>query len=66
MNRATWARLQELGVTTSTELTLDFLYLGPSEAKAQALEQVLLQETDYRVKVSPGGGGSWHVEGSTQ
>ena len=66
MNRATWARLQELGVTTATELTLDFFYLAPTEAKARALEQVLLQETDYRVKVSPGDGDSWHLEGSTQ
>lgn len=65
MNRATWARLKELGVTTSTELRLDFLYLAPTEASARALERVLLQETDYTVKVS-GDGDSWHVEGFTQ
>ena len=33
-NRATWSRLQELGVTSSTELRLDFWYDGVGTASA--------------------------------
>lgn len=47
-------------------LKLDFMYIAPSKAQAQALEQVLARETDYNVTAEPGEGGGWIVEGSTQ
>lgn len=65
-NQATWNRLQELGVTTSTELELDFFYVAPSETEARALEQVLIRETDYKLTVEAGDGMSWIVSGTTQ
>lgn len=65
-NQATWNRLQELGVTTSTELELDFFYVAPSETEARALEQVLIRETDYKLTVEAGDGMSWTVAGTTQ
>jgi len=64
-NEQTWGRLQELGVTEATELELDFFYIAPSESEARALEQVLAEETDYRILVSAGDSGSWSVSGST-
>ncbi len=66
MNRATWTRLQELGVTEPTELTLDFFYLAQNEAKARALEQTLAKETDYSITVGTEDGGGWIVDGSTR
>ena len=67
MNKVTWVRMQELGVTDSTELVLEFAYYATQEIEARALERVLNAETDYAVEVGQlEDDVVWVVQGSTQ
>ena len=69
MNKDTWAALQAHGVTESTKLCLDFAFVAPSRAKAEALQAVLVDETDYDVQVQSTGGllkRRWSVTGATK
>jgi hypothetical protein len=68
MNEKTWPALQSHGVTDATELRLDFSYAAPDRASAEALKQVLAEQTDYAVQVASDGGAfsrRWSVTGST-
>src|SRR5262245_34590063 len=71
MNEQTWAALQEHGVDASTQLRLDFFYVAPGQAEAEALGEFLRQETDYNVDIHATKKGmlskkQWSVTGSTQ
>ena len=69
MNQQTWRRLQELGVTTSTSLRLDFSYRAPDRKAAEALKDLLAEQTDYDVQVARSGSllsEKWSVQGTTQ
>ena len=69
MNQQTWRRLQELGVTTSTSLRLDFSYRAPERKAAEALKDLLADQTDYDVQVERSGSlppKEWSVQGTTQ
>jgi Regulator of ribonuclease activity B len=71
LTRATWAKLQELGVTDETELSLDFFYIAPGQHQAEALAQAIRSRTDYDVRadsVKEGllGRKTWKVNGTTQ
>ena len=71
MNPDTWAALREHGVDDSTKLRLDFFYVAPGEAEAEALGVFLRAETDYTVDVHSMKDGllskkRWSVTGSTQ
>ena len=67
-NKATFARLQELGLTPESQVRLDFFYYAPSEDSAKALAALIESETDYDVTAqylkepTP----TWSVTGSTQ
>jgi hypothetical protein len=50
-NRDVWAGLQERGVVADTALRLGFIYVAPGESEAQALVDLLREETDYDVDV---------------
>lgn len=71
MNPQTWAALQEHGVDESTMLRLDFFYVAPGQAEAEALGGFLREETDYDVDVHSIKKGmlskkQWSVTGTTQ
>lgn len=69
MNVQTWSELQSFGVTEASELRLEFFYHAPSRASAEALRDVLSEETDYDVSVQSGRGlfsKRWSVVGTTQ
>jgi hypothetical protein len=69
MNQPTWQRLQELGVTPSTSLRLDFSYRAPDRKSAEALRDLLTDQTDYDVDLSSSGpllSTNWTVQGTTQ
>jgi len=69
MNEQTWRALQAHGITEAAELVLEFSYVAPSEAKAQALKAVLEDETDYTVEIRTEGGPfrrRYGVVGATQ
>jgi Regulator of ribonuclease activity B len=69
MNQQTWLRLRELGVTPSTSLRLDFSYRAPDQKSAEALKELLADQTDYDVRVDSSGGllsKKWTVQGTTQ
>src|SRR5689334_7741340 len=70
MNKETWRRLTELGVTTETELRLDFAFRAPSEGAARSLAAVIDEQTDYSVVIDNASDGlfrkKWSVTGQTQ
>jgi len=69
MNKDTWATLQSRGVTESAEICLDFAFVAPDRAHAEALHATLVDQTDYRVEVASTGrlfSKRWSVEGSTR
>jgi Regulator of ribonuclease activity B len=69
MNQQTWHRLQELGVTPATSLRLDFSYRAPDRKSAEALKDLLVDQTDYDIAVSSSGpmlSKQWTVQGTTQ
>jgi hypothetical protein len=71
MNRVTWAKLQEEGVTEETELRLDFLFIAPGQHQAEALAETLRARTDYEVEAGSFkqgllGRATWAVKGTTQ
>jgi hypothetical protein len=69
MNEGTWAALQAHGVTEVTLLCLDFAFVAPSRANAEALQRVLVDQTEYAVEVKSAGGlwsKRWSVTGSTK
>ena len=69
MNQQTWRRLQELDVTTSTNVRLDFSYRAPDQKAAEALKDLLADQTDYDVQVGHFGSllsKEWSVQGTTQ
>lgn len=65
-NEATWARLQDLGVTQSTMLRLDFAYEAPSESAALALRATIAGTADYDLSVEFLDASTWTLFGSTQ
>ena len=69
MTEITWRRLQDLGVMETTQVCLDFAYLAPNRASADALRLVLTDETDYDATVQSSGGlfaRRWTLTGSTR
>jgi hypothetical protein len=69
MNQQTWRRLQELGVTPATSLRLDFSYRAPDRNSAEALKDLLSEQTDYDLELSNSGpmlSQKWTVQGTTQ
>jgi Regulator of ribonuclease activity B len=69
MNEQTWRALQGHGITTDSEVRLDFAFRAPNETAAQGLKELLQDQTDYSVTVQSGGSPSsreWTVAGSTQ
>lgn len=71
MNRVTWEKLQEQGVTEETELRLDFFFVAPGQHQAEALAQALRTRTDYDVEAGSFKQGllgreTWAVKGATQ
>jgi hypothetical protein len=69
MNQQTWQRLQELGVTPTTTLRLDFSYRAPDRKSAEALRDLLAEQTDYDVNLRSSGSlpsEKWTVQGTTQ
>lgn len=65
LTRATWARLQELGVIDGSELQLDFFYAAPTSARATQLQLFLEQQTDYEAQVTADRD-QWILRGQTQ
>lgn len=65
LTRATWARLQEHGVTDGSELQLDFFYAAPTNAKARELKRFLEEKTDYDIRVTADRD-QWILRGHTQ
>ena len=69
MNKQTLSALRSHGLTPESEVRLDFTYLAPSAAAAEALAAFLTQETDYEAAARRSGGllaRSWGVTGKTQ
>ena len=69
MNEETWRTLQRSGVSEATQLRLDFAYVAPDRASAEALKGVLDEQTDYEVSVQSSGAllrKNWSVVGSTR
>jgi hypothetical protein len=70
MNRQSWSALAARGVSTSSELRLDFAFRAPNEAAARALTSLLSDQTDYEVAVQSESAGifrkRWSVIGHTQ
>jgi Regulator of ribonuclease activity B len=71
MNQVSWRTLQQHGVTTESELQLDFFYLAPGEHEATVLVAFLQSETDYDVRLASRARGllkkkRWSVEGTTR
>jgi hypothetical protein len=69
MNRQTWLKLQELGVSEGSELDLDIFCLCPNEQRANELAASLKQKTDYKVDAHPTSGRlpwskTWSVTGT--
>lgn len=65
LTRATWARLQEHGVSDGSELRLEFFYEAPTNARANELMRFLTQETDYEVRVTADED-QWMLRGRTR
>jgi hypothetical protein len=65
MTKQTWRQLEAHGVGADTQLRLDFFYNAPNRAAAEALQQLLLSETDYEVRVVANRD-KWSVRGQTQ
>jgi hypothetical protein len=71
MSRATWATLQDPGVTEETELRLDFFYFAPGQLEAETLAGAIRSRTDYEVEAHSEKSGllgrtTWSVSGTTQ
>ena len=68
MNEETWRTLVSHGVSETTELRLDFAYAAADRASANALKEVLDEQTDYDVRVESSGllTKTWAVVGTTQ
>ena len=67
-NEEVWPALQNLGISDTTRLQLDFCYFASSEARAQHLILFLRAETDYDVelRLDFSAEGEWLVAGHTQ
>jgi Regulator of ribonuclease activity B len=65
MNRLTFRRLLELGLSSSDELRLDFTFVADDEEAARQLLAYLNTETNYDVEVALGAG-VWSLTGTTQ
>jgi len=63
--RATWARLNEHGITNGSQVQLDFFYAARTNASARQLKQFLEQETDYHMLVTADRD-DWILRGHTQ
>jgi hypothetical protein len=69
MNEQTWRTLQSHGITTESEVRLDFAFRAPNQSAAESLKNLLEDQTDYSVAVQSGGSllrRQWTVGGSTQ
>jgi hypothetical protein len=69
MNRHTWCALERHGITEQSSVRLDFSYNAPSSDAADALREILLEQTDYDVRIETKGSflhREWRVEGTTQ
>ena len=70
MNKQSWSALTARGVSTTSELRLDFAFRAPNETAARDLTNLLSDQTDYEVAVQ-GESASifrkrWSVIGHTQ
>jgi hypothetical protein len=67
MNRQSWAKFVELGVTPGTPLALDFTFEARDRAAAEALAAYLQQNTNYQAEADEMAepAGAWGVFGST-
>jgi hypothetical protein len=70
MNAQTWKLLLERGVTTQTNLKLDFFFNAPNRKAAESLISLMNDETDYELSQPRSAGPvwrrEWSVSGSTQ
>ena len=69
MNEQTWRALLGHGITSDSDVRLDFAFRAPNETAALGLKELLQDQTDYSVTVQSGGSLSrpqWTVAGSTQ
>ncbi len=65
MNRLTFQRLQELGLSPDDELKLDFAFVANDEQSVRALATYMTMETDYEIRVEVNEG-MWSLNGTTQ
>jgi regulator of RNase E activity RraB len=65
MNRLTFQRLLELGLSPDHELNLDFAFVADDEESLRALSKYLTLETDYELVVGVSDG-AWSLTGTTQ
>lgn len=67
-NERVWPALQDLGISNTVRLQLDFYYFASSEARAQQLTLFLTAETDYDVELRSefSAEGEWVIAGRTQ
>ena len=65
MNKVTWEKLLAAGLTSDTEVRLDFFYVAPNDTAATALKALLEDQTDYDV-VTKSANDTWLVTGTTQ
>ena len=69
MNEQTWRALLGHGITSDSDVRLDFAFRAPNESAALGLKELLQDQTDYSVTVQSGGSPlkrEWTVAGSTQ
>ena len=69
MNLETWTALERLGLTEQSQVRLDFSYNARTKKAAEALRDLLIDQTDYDVRVESDGSflnRKWRVEGTTQ
>jgi hypothetical protein len=65
MNRTTFQRLLDLGLSADKELQLEFSFICDDEQAGRQLLAFLSRDTDYDVKIASSHG-VWLVEGTTQ
>jgi Regulator of ribonuclease activity B len=66
MNKISWQKLVQNGLTSNDEVQLDFWYYAANKENAEALKAFLEKETDYEVLVEVSGNSMWNIKGHTQ
>src|ERR1043165_4236389 len=66
MNEITWQKLIQNGLTSNSEVQLDFSYFATSKGNVEALRNFLNNETDYDVLIKIFNDTVWCLDGKTQ